>query len=104
MSLFQCENCGCVENTALSAQGFKLLKSCFDWSEIPEREGMMLCSACGPTRYRDGTKTPEFGQWHKRFKRVFLPKGMFKTNDIGNLEHVESGSEDYHQYAIREEP
>lgn len=102
MSLFQCDNCGCVENTALSAQGFKWLADSFDWSEIPERKGMMLCSACGPTVYRDGEKAKEFGKWHRRFARVYLPKGMFKTNNVGNLEHIETGSEDYHQYALKE--
>lgn len=100
MSLFQCENCGCVENTALSAQGFKLLAKSFDWSYAPERKGMLLCSACGPCVYKDGTKARDYGEWHNRFTRVYLPKGMFKTNERGNLEHIETGSEDYQAYQI----
>lgn len=101
MSLFQCENCGCCENTACSSQGF-IWAEHFDWSYAPERRGMMLCAACGPTHYRDGERAREYGKWHNRFPRVYLPKGMFKTNDVGNLEHIETGSEDYRQYAIPE--
>ena len=99
MSLFQCQHCGCCENTALSAQGFHWLASSFDWSYAPERKGMVLCSACGPAKYRDGTPS-EYGKWHNVFPRVFLPLGQFKTNDVGNLEHIESGSENYQQYAL----
>ena len=71
----------------------------FDWTGIEELKGKSLCSACGPTRYRDGTIT-EYGKWHDRFERVFLPKGMFKTNRVGNLEHIESGSEDIRKYIL----
>ena len=99
MSLFQCQHCGCCENTALSAQGFHWFAKNFDWEYAPDRKGMTLCSACGPTKWRDGTPTV-YGEWHNRFPRVFLPMGMFKTNDVGNLEHIETGSEDYRQYAL----
>jgi len=102
MSLFQCENCGCCENTALAFQGFKIIADGFDWSYAPEREGMILCSACGPSLFEDGSPSGKDGSWHNVFPRVFLPKGMFKTNNVGNLEHIETGSEDYRQYAISE--
>ena len=100
MSLFQCEKCGCCENTALSAQGFHWTADLFDWTYAPELEGKRLCSACGPMLYRDGTPT-KFGKWHDVFERTFLPLGMFCTNERGNLSHVETGSEDYHQFAIQ---
>lgn len=101
MSLFQCENCGCCENTALSSQGFNgIFADFFDWSYAPEREGMRLCSACGPVKYRDGEPS-EYGVWHGEFSRVYLPKGEFVTNDRGNLEHKETGSEDIHHFAVR---
>jgi len=101
MSLYQCEHCGCVENTALAAQGFKgSFAKPFDWSNIPEREGLLLCSACGPSTFRDGKPT-EFGQWHGEFERVYLPKGEFVTNAIGNLAHRETGDEDFMKYALR---
>lgn len=101
MSLFQCERCGCVENTALAAQGFKMriMQECFDWTGIEDRQNKLLCSACGPSRYRDGQPS-RFGKWHEKFDRVFLPKDKFFTNSVGNLEHKETGSEDYRQYQI----
>lgn len=90
MSLFQCENCGCQENTALSCQGFKWMEHYFSWKGIEHLKGKRLCSACGPTCYASGRLT-EFGKWHGRFTRKYLPKGMFKTNREGNLEHIETG-------------
>lgn len=99
MSLFQCEVCGCCENTALSCQGFKGITECFDWSYAPEREGKRICSACGPTHYRSG-KPSEYGKWHDRFPRLFLQKGMFVTNGRGNLAHKETGDENIAAYAI----
>jgi hypothetical protein len=71
----------------------------FDWSGIEDRKGKHLCSACGPTKYKDGTPT-EHGTWHGQFNRTFLPMDMFRTNDRGNLEHIETGSEDCLKYAI----
>ncbi len=101
MSLFQCESCGCCENTALSSQGFKgPFADFFDWSYAPERRGMLLCSVCGPVKFASG-KATEYGQWHNRFPRVFLPKGQFVTNSVGNLAHRETGDEDYQKYARR---
>ena len=99
MSLFQCENCGCCENTALSCQGFKYVQESFDWSQIPDRQGKMLCSACGPSHYYNGTPS-EYGKWHNKFPRTYLPLGMFRKARNGNLEHIETGDQDYHKYAI----
>ncbi len=100
MSLFQCEHCGCCENTALSAQGFKMIAENFDWSGIENRKGKRLCSACGPTMYANNEGPTEFGVWHNRFDRVFLPLGEFKKNRSGNLEHIKDGSEDFRSYAL----
>lgn len=101
MSLFQCENCGCCENTALSSQGFKgPFADFFDWSYAPERRGKLLCSACGPVMFASGEAT-EYGRWHNRFPRTFLPKGQFVTNSVGNLAHRETGDEDFQKYALR---
>lgn len=99
MSLYQCEHCGCCENTALAMQP-KTPSDWFDWAGIEDRRGMDLCSACMPTKYRDGSHTIAKAGWHGQFERVFLPKGMFKTNARGNLEHIETGSEDFRAYAI----
>lgn len=102
MSLFQCERCGCCENTALAAQGFRYMRAYFDWDGIEDRKGKLLCSACGPTLYRDGNTTG-YGVWHDKFERVFLPMGLFKTNQKGNLEHISTGSEDFRKYAKAQE-
>ena len=96
MSLFQCD---CVENTACAAQGFLGMQDCFDWSGIEDRENKFLCSACGPTKYSDGKHT-EYGTWHDRFERTFLPLGMFRTAKNGNLEHRETGDQDYRPFKL----
>ena len=91
MSLFQCQHCGCVENTAMAFQGCDgYAVKFFDWTGLEERKGMKLCSACGPTKFKDGKPT-ELGQWHGEFERRYLPMGMFKTCRYGNLEHIHTG-------------
>ena len=101
MSLFQCEHCGCCENTALSSQGFYWTEL-FDFAGIEDRRGKKLCSACGPSKYSDGTKA-NGGEWHGKFDRVFLPMGMFRTADNGNLEHIEMGDQDFRKYEVTKE-
>ena len=94
MSLFQCDICGCCENTALASRGVKgYAERFFDWTGIEDRKGKLLCSEHAPTKYSDGKPTP-YGKWHGRFERLFLPKGMFKTAQNGNLEHIETGEQD----------
>ncbi len=101
MSLFQCENCGCAENTALSHQGIgKDIFDWFDWTSIEDREGMLLCSACAPSKFIEGDDSG-LGVWHGQFDRVTLPKGEFKTNREGNLEHIKTGSIDFRKFAIK---
>lgn len=100
MSLFQCQLCGCCENTALACQGFDgIAESFFDWTGFEDRKGKKLCSACGPVRYSDGTQS-KYGKWHGLFHRVYLPLGMFRTARNGNLEHIETGDQDFRKYAV----
>jgi hypothetical protein len=102
VSLFQCEECGCIENTACACQGFKgFQEDWFDWSGIEDRKGKLLCSACGPAKFRDGEPT-EYGKWHGEFKRKYLPLGLFKTSKNGNLEHKETGDTEYVNYLLNE--
>lgn len=102
MSLFQCGNCGCCENTSLAMQGCDgYAETFFDWVGFEDRKGKKLCSACAPTRYTDGNDTG-LGVWHGRFPRTYLPMGKFFTNKVGNLEHKETGSEDFRHYEIRQ--
>lgn len=93
MSLFQCQHCGCKENTALSGQGCdSFTVDWYSWNGIEDRKGKKLCSACAPTKYEDGTPT-KFGKWHGEFERVFLPMGMYKTGPDGNLVPSASATE-----------
>lgn len=98
VSLFQCEHCGCVENTALSLQGFKWVEW-FDWTGIEDRRGMKLCSACGPPKTLIGNDSGG-GTWHGEFERIFLPMKMFRTEPGVGLAHVETGDSDYRKHAI----
>lgn len=78
MSLFQCSECGCCENTALCNYHWRRYK------KLPD-----ACSACEPD-----------GKWHGEFERVFLPKGMFVTNRDGNLAHKQTGDTDFRKHAV----
>ena len=75
------------------------MEDLFDWTGIEDRKGKRCCSACAPVKFKDGTPTGH-GKWHNRFDRTFLPLEMFKTNRAGNIEHVETGSEEFHKYAL----
>lgn len=79
MSLFQCSKCGCRENTAVS-----------NWAWRTTHGQEPLCSACDPL----------IGKWHEEFPRIFLPLGEFKTNQVGNLEHIATGDTDVSKYQI----
>ena len=84
-------------------QGFRgFPERWYDWGYAPERKGLLLCSACGPLLHSDGEPT-EFGSWHNQFPRNYLPKGMFVTNQVGNLAHKDTGDEDFMKYEIRGE-
>ena len=84
MSIYQCDECGCAENTALGWY------HCRDWKDVtpPEMLGKKLCSACGPTHYPDGTPIEKMGKWHGRFERTFYPKGTMETDERGNLRKI----------------
>lgn len=73
MPLFKCEQCGCVENTALSNYWTRNL----NWDRLPEPPNHpALCSACDP----------KIGKWHNQFPQrpwdaqaeanSGMPKGM----------------------------
>ena len=83
MSLFQCSECGCMENTALSNWAWRRFEE-----KLPD-----LCSACDP----------EIKKWHGKFERIFLPTGKFRMADDGNLEHIETGDKNIRKYQIKHE-
>jgi len=84
MSLFQCDECGTVENTAY----------CNYFYEHVYLKGQKLCCVCSKV----GCKPR--GIWHDRFPRVFLPKDMFITGKTGDLLHKVTGDSDWNKYSI----
>lgn len=64
MPLFVCENCKCVENTALghfwSRKFVKYEDSFFN--------NKALCSECAPLKYIDGSNCGD-GKWHNKFPK-----------------------------------
>lgn len=78
MSLFQCEKCGCCENTALG----------YYWPTIISKEPK-VCSEC------------HTGTWHNKFRKILLPLGMFITNKEGNLAHKETGDTELENYEVK---
>jgi hypothetical protein len=78
VSIYQCEECGCAENTALGWYWYNEHKD-------PKYNKRKLCSACGPEFYSDGSSTEKCGKWHGRFKRKFYPIGSMVTDGHGNL-------------------
>ena len=88
MSIFQCQVCGCAENTSC---GWYHCRDMMDMNK-PEDIGIAKCSACAPQKYVSGEDNKEFnGQWHGMWTRYFLPHGEFFINEVGNLEHGETG-------------
>jgi len=89
MAIFQCQRCGCAENTGTGwFHSAHRNEKWFDGYAKDEK----VCSACAPTHYKDGSPVKKFnGEWHGSFKRTFLPHDMFFTNDHGTVEHIETG-------------
>jgi hypothetical protein len=81
-------------------QGFRMFQDSYDWTGIEDRKGKKLCSACGPSKYFDEPGATGGGAWHGVFPRVFLPLGKFKTASNGNLEHIETGDQNFRKYAL----
>ena len=91
MSLFQCENCGCIENTACCHYHCRSMPN----MTPPEYLNKELCCVCGPTHYPSGEPIEGAGVWHNRFPRRFLPMGEWVTDPVGNLMHRDTGDSDY---------
>ena len=75
MSLFICEKCGAIENTAL---GFYWSRKIIKFKD-EDLNGKALCSECMPTIFSDGTKAGN-GRWHNRFPKEFVedhPNGNY---------------------------
>lgn len=131
MSIFQCQKCGCSENTA-DTECFH----CMSWMnrEYTDKDthpGVLLalqsykrilglrddesfgyyCSACCPLWFEGKSygvgpnpdPQPGEGMWHGEWERTFLPKGKFETNPDGNLWHKETHDTDIKKYRLPKE-
>jgi hypothetical protein len=128
MSLFQCSKCGCLENTALTHGSHHTYLYNSELKEDPTNEALLsykkilglkpgeefqdTCSACCPVWYTENgdygvgpnpNPKPEEGLWHGEFERIFLPKGKFRTNRVGNLEHIETGDDKVQKWKLEKE-
>lgn len=124
MSLFQCDKCGCVENTACT-NGYHCPVSWLEerpevyasYREIlglkPDEPYGKYCSACSPIwftkkgRYGVGPNPDpkpgrDGGLWHGRFERRFLPKGEFETAPNGNLRKKSNHDENIDKYVLKQ--
>lgn len=79
MPCFVCENCECIENTALSSYWATNARDMW----LVEFSGKILCSECAPPTYKDGSPSG-LGEWHGRFPKEHWsvhysekPKGLF---------------------------
>lgn len=97
MSLFQCEECGCVDNSATSMFNVRNNKRL-----TPEEFlGRELCCVCGPQTFASGEPISKInGEWHNLFERTFLPKGEWVEDGTGDLTHKDTGETDYLQHEI----
>ena len=129
MSLFACDKCGCVENTSCTggyhhyplnqAQHKNVLDSYRKVLGLPDGVPYgSYCSACDPSWFneegdfgigpRPEGHTSKYedrhaGKWHGGFTRRFLAKGMWHTNEDGNLAHVLTLETDTRFYELDEE-
>ena len=102
MPIFQCDNCGTAENTALTKCNSSNLELRVENQTLLAEYRLQLgltedepfgkyCSACCPL----GEK-----EWHGSFDRIYLPLGKFETAPNGNLRHKDSHDENLQNYAI----
>ena len=75
MSLFVCDKCHCIENTALGRYWSRNLEG------VRER-GKALCSECAPITFKSGEKTPKGGKWHNRFPKEKFDKKKDNPKDF----------------------
>ena len=81
MSIFRCEQCGCVENTAVSNYISRKYPYSASGDALPSLPA--LCSECDPA----------IGKWHGMFPKQSA-KGLFLCSDgfLVSKEEVESDS------------
>lgn len=81
MSIYQCDTCGCLDNTALTWWCLKCKPDLWHRSEL---NGKALCSACTPKVFKNGDPTG-LGKWHGQFERRFFLIGSLYTGPNGGV-------------------
>jgi hypothetical protein len=84
MSLFICEKCHCIENTACGWYWTRNIGGPWFKPEHQEDEGKAMCSKCAPAEFVDGGKTG-YGKWHGKFPRKTYEE-WGRPGDVINLE------------------
>ena len=84
MPIFICENCGCIDNTALGGTYWTRNADIYP----AEYRGKILCQLCAPKKFDDGTPNKEAGTWHDIFPREKFvdleAKGEIMRQDVLN--------------------
>lgn len=115
MAMYICENCGCLENTALGNWWIRDKNeqmSVNPKTNLPFTIDMPLCSACTPSTYANGDTVmfdrkknrSKFGQWHNVFKQRLWDGNSRVENPMdysdyikkfgGNLDDINRSNED----------
>jgi hypothetical protein len=97
MSDYQCDQCGCVENSSL---GLYWDRHSDHWG--PQIRGRALCSECAPVHYPDGSTTG-YGKWHGRFKqRSAIGRLVDNEGHLWTAEGVAAGDVPKHLHIVQE--
>lgn len=80
MSLFVCDTCHAIENTATGAYW------CPDLFPEPFK-GKRLCSECSSPVFNDGSPNREGGKWHGQFEKRIATKALLNQMGIEHFTH-----------------
>lgn len=81
MSLYVCDRCHSIENSALGM--FNRACAHKRWFGDAIVEGEKLCSACMPSHFADGSVCTKGGGWHGEFDRELATIEWIKAQSDG---------------------
>ncbi len=81
MSLYICDRCHTIENTALGM--FNRTSAHKRWFGDAIEEGEKLCSACTPALFADGSPNRKGGTWHNEFHRELATPEWIEAQSEG---------------------
>lgn len=65
MSMFVCDECGCIDNSALGGNWHNRFQNTKLFIGI--KDNVALCAACTPATFKSGAPTKAGGVWHNQF-------------------------------------